>query len=318
MKQLIAKIVSNKGTRYQRLEISDAVFRVGRDWHNEIHVEDRFVDAAHLEVTIDENNKLFINDADSMNGTSIGRAYAFGEVIKLGDTKIIFYDPETELAPTVLRSGWISLTTRFNNKSAWIVSILLLALVLIAQDYLGKPQEFNFLKAAYDVGPALLGVLVITLVLGLISRLLRGENNFGPLLLLMCWGSIVTSITQFIVSVFRFNWQSIDSGELLSLVVSNGVLIVFLLALLSIISNLNHRARIVWSIAIGVTAFAVSQYQDYFKEDKDKWWSGTQTERITMPKTFLFRGTTSNEDYQIEVGKLFDAVDQEVEDLADG
>ncbi|MEM7360684.1 MAG: FHA domain-containing protein [Pseudomonadota bacterium] len=324
MKHCIVKIENGEGVRYQSVELGLEPIIVGRNWGADVVIEDRFVDPDHLQIFLNEDDEILIRDLGSINGTLLKRKrvkdqpinYEWTQPIRLGDSKISLMDAEADPEPTLLRSSWIGLLSKWNSPLTWFVSLAIVVLVQLGEKYLNSNQAFDIYKALYQVWPALVGVVVIALFFGLISRVLKGENNFGQLWILSCWMVIVTAMLNFFIKVIRFNWQDFDAGQLLTEL--NGTLLfaVFLFALLSLISNLRFRSRLgITMVTAGLVVFSLIA-TDSFTEEKNKWTSMTRTESSTLPSGFLLRDESTYQNYTTETDSLFDQVDEEVERLA--
>ena len=325
MKNCIVRINNNDGVQYHSVNLEQGPIVVGRDWNADVVLEDRFVDPQHLHISLADNGDVLLKDLGTVNGTLLKRrrigatpvSYKWGQALRVGDSKITIIDAEAQLEPTLLRSNWVGVLSNWSNPWMWVLSLALLTLVQVGEKYLNSNQAFDLYKALYQIWPSIAAVLCVTIFFGLLSRLLKGENNFGPLWILSCWSVIVTSVANFLVKVVRFNWQSLDAGQLLSDLNGSVIFVVFMFALLSVVTNLRTRSRLGVSVGIAGVILASSYSADFFKEERQKWRAGTQTEQSTLPKSFLVRGETEYQTYLQEVDGLFMEVDNEVERLAD-
>ncbi len=325
MKNCIVRIDNSHGVSYHTVNLEHGPVIVGRDWNADVVLEDRFVDPKHLQISLSENGEVLLEDLGSVNGTLLKRRrvgatpvdYKWGQLLRIGDSKITIIDGDAEVETTLLRSNWIGVLSKWSSPWMWGLSLALLTLVQVGEKYLNSRQAFDISKALYESWPAVVAVLVVTIIFGLFSRLLKGENNFGPLWILSCWSVIITSIANFLVKVIRFNWQSFDAGSLLTLFNASLIFAIFLFALLSVVTNLRTKSRMGISMGFAAVIMATSFAPDYFKEERQKWFAGTRTEQSTLPKSFLLRGETEYKTYLAEVESLFSESDDEVKRLAE-
>ena len=81
---------------------------IGRQTGNRIHIQDRQVSKNHCIITVDGNNRGFIEDLSSMNGTRVNNLLIkvktplySGDEIRVGNTLLLFEDNENEAAQMV-------------------------------------------------------------------------------------------------------------------------------------------------------------------------------------------------------------------------
>ena len=101
MKNVIVGIKDKEGTRTQRLNLADGSALIGRGWNNDIVIQDRFIDAEHLSLSLDVNGDLCVSDLSSTNGSMVAGkallndscALSLDDEVKLGDTCLLYTSP---------------------------------------------------------------------------------------------------------------------------------------------------------------------------------------------------------------------------------
>ena len=314
MKNVIVEIKGPDGKRTQKLDLNEHGISIGRGWGNDVVIQDRFVDAKHLHIHLDDNGGLCLSDLSSTNGSRVaGKLIAnqahvlqLGDEIKLGDTCLRLFDIDTPIAPAALRSKWFSAAELFTK---WPLLLLLTVIAFITQTLMNNsrsPQEVQ----ANDVLVLLFSLLIILLswsvILGFISKLLRGEGNFKALWGLACLAVIAVNIISAILLVVRFNLQDTSVSQWLSLGVFSGFSVWLLMGVFSYVSRASSTRKLLLSTILCLSVSALFAANLYLKEPRESWSSYTQTEATTLPPAYLFRSGVSLEQYQSEVNELFD------------
>lgn len=315
MKNLIVEISNREGVRIERISLDRGSLSIGRAWNSDLIIQDRFVDADHLSLSVNQNDQILITDLDSKNGsrltgkhlTSSASPYRLGDVLTIGDTRIKIFDAHASVEPAAVRSSWFLLAERFSSFKALLILTVLAILLQVGQIY-GRSAEPLKLE---DLIVSALGVLMLLLVwsllLGFIAKLLRGESNIKPLWILGCLAVIIASVVSLVLLVVRFNLQKISLGESVSIVVF-GLFSIWLLAgVFSYITHFQNRSKWLCSFLLVVSLYGISRSDEYLKEPHQVWTSSTKTEQATLPPVFLLRKGVSIDHYLGDVDALFDS-----------
>ena len=65
MRNLAVEISSKEGVRIERIRLDNDGLKIGRAWNSDIVVRDRFVDANHLGLSLDEDQQILVTDLDT-------------------------------------------------------------------------------------------------------------------------------------------------------------------------------------------------------------------------------------------------------------
>jgi pSer/pThr/pTyr-binding forkhead associated (FHA) protein len=80
----------------RKYPVNKKLFRIGRSEDNDLVIKDLSVSRHHAEITLDENDRAWIVDSDSTNGTTVNATKVArarleeGDVISLGNSKLIY------------------------------------------------------------------------------------------------------------------------------------------------------------------------------------------------------------------------------------
>jgi hypothetical protein len=106
------EVLDRRGRVRARQPILELPATIGRDYHNAVILDDRWVSAIHARLTRDADGRLILEDADSENGLfraggggSVRRVQVDGApVVRIGRTFLRIVDPTTPVPPA-LRYG---------------------------------------------------------------------------------------------------------------------------------------------------------------------------------------------------------------------
>ena len=314
MTDLIVKISDKSGDRFEKVNFLEKVFRIGRAWDNDLILQDKFVDPHHLAIQLDESKAVSINDLASKNGSVIGRKnlrgestlYSLGDTIRIGDTRLAFYDETAKIEPAALRSSWFLIGEKFNSFVP-LIALTLVALLLFNFD------NWFFSRESLTVGEGLTnsGALLIltggaSVLLGFLSKLIRGEFNFKKFWILSCFGIILLAILTLVVRLLRFNSADLQVGEFISTGIYGLLIIWFLFGVFTFSSYLSRASKWAWSTLIVIATFGLVQSNELLREEHENWDNDAHIENVTLPPAFLLRKAVSTDSYQQATDALFD------------
>jgi hypothetical protein len=171
-----------------RLRLDTLPLSVGRGYHNDLILDDPYVDAAHARLALDETGALVIEDLGSTNGTEIGDASLRagraslrpGTTVRLGRTTLRIRDAAEPVPAALLAaaSGEQGFGRWLPHTGAQLGVVALAAAVVALNSWLG-----TFERAAADS--------VFTLLL-------------GAAMLVMLWAGIWAVAGRVVVQRFAF------------------------------------------------------------------------------------------------------------------
>jgi len=287
MKNLIVEITNKEGIRIERICLTSNGISIGRAWDSDVIIQDRFVDADHLNLALSDDQQILISDLSSTNGTSL-----------VGKSESV--------AATSLRSTWFLLAERFSSFKALSLLTVLALMAQAALTYSGSTAPVKVESVIVNGFGGLLLLLAWSLLLGFIAKLLRGESNIKALWGLGSLAIIMANIISVVILISKFNLQDVSLGRSASIILF-GIFSVWLLAgVLSYTTSLGNRSKWLSSICVVLGLYAIVESDEYLKEPHQVWSSSTKTEQATLPPAFLLRKGVSITDYIQETNSLFE------------
>jgi len=314
MRSLIVEIANREGIRIQRAVLDDSGLSIGRAWNSDVIVQDRFVDADHLGLSLNEEQQILVTDFSTTNGSRLAgkhlngtaNAYRLGDVLTIGDTRLKIFDAHETVAPTALRSKWFLLAERFGTFKALLTLTVLALLAQVAQSYSRSTAPLKAEDIIFSGFGVLILVLVWSLLLGFVAKLFRGESNIKPLWVLACLGIVVANIIAFAVLITKFNMQDASLGSALSAAAFCAFSIWLLVGVFSYTTHFQSRSKWACSFFVVLGLYAISQSEEYLREPHQAWRASTETERATLPPAFLLRKGVSIDEYLLQTESLYD------------
>jgi len=318
MRNLIVEITGKEGLRIERIKLNSNGLSIGRAWNSDIIIQDRFVDPDHLRLSINQEQQILIDDISSTNGSRLAgkvlkgnsQVYRLGDILSIGDTRIVVFDADTAVAPAALRSRWFLLAERFSSIRALFVLTVLAVMTQVAQEYTRSSEQVKLESLVLAAFSLVLLLLVWSLVLGFIAKLIRGESNVKAFWALGSLAAVALNLVSLVLLVVRFNLQDVDLGEILSILLFGIFSVWLMVGVFSYTTHIQNRNKWLSSFFIVVSLYAIAQSDEYLKEPYQKWKSSTATEQATLPPVFLLRRGVSLDEYQLVADTLFhDPVD---------
>ncbi len=315
MRSLVAQITDKDGVRIQRFSLDQHGIRIGRSWNSDIIIQDRFVDAEHLNLSLSDEGKLLLEDLSSTNGSQLNgkslraaqKNYVLESDVRLGDTSIRFFDADVSVAPAALRSRWFVLAERFSSWSSLLALTIVATLVHTMVNELRNTEPVQLDVLLVSVAGVLALLLFWSLVLGFIAKLIRGESNARALWVLACLGVIVANVLTIAILVIRFNLQDHVIGQWISVLCFGAFAVWLLVGTFSYISSMSASRKWLVSLLVVFSAYGLMRSDDLLREPHQSWRSFTKTEAATLPPALLVRRGVSLDDYQSAAEDLFDA-----------
>jgi hypothetical protein len=314
MRTLVVLVNDKSGERMERITLKKSKPSViGRAWHSDVIVQDKFVEADHLSIQLNDEGLLEITDLNSTNGSTIAgkpvtstTGYRFGEVIRIGDTNLQIYDAADGVAPAAIRSSWFLLIDRFKGLQA-VVSLTLVALALhLASTWIFANEPVLLNDVVTIVVTAVVILVAWTLMMGFASKLLRGESNMRPFWVLGCLILCLLEVATLALALLRFNLQHGEVGQLLSMFTYSAIAILLLVGALSFATHMQRRSKWVFSTLLVLTIVGLFRSDEWLKPEHEKWSAQTQTENVTLPPAFLLREPVDLDHFEAESEHVFE------------
>ncbi|WP_339723306.1 FHA domain-containing protein [uncultured Paraglaciecola sp.] len=181
---IVLELLSRKNIPLKHYKFEQDYVCVGRDFNNDLRLDDPYVCPSHMLVAIDpESGKLIVNDCQSTNGIKVNNKFVrqatlnSHDVIKIGRTRLRIIDTKVPLAEAIPLSE-LEENLNWLNQSflAICLSFVCLSFLLLSK-YLGSVQEFNLIKAL----PSELGQLAVfciwPLCFAVLAKVVKKESH---------------------------------------------------------------------------------------------------------------------------------------------
>jgi hypothetical protein len=181
---IVLELLSRKDIPLKHYKFEQDFVCVGRDFNNDLRLDDPYVCPSHMLVAIDpETGKLIVNDCQSTNGIKVNNKFVrqatlnSHDVIKIGRTRLRIIDTKVPLAEAIPLSELEENLSWLNQSFLAIcLSIVCLSFLLLTK-YLGSVQEFNLIKAL----PSELGQLAVfslwPLSFAVLAKVVKKESH---------------------------------------------------------------------------------------------------------------------------------------------
>lgn len=318
----VAVVEKNAQQHIQKVSLtSDGPISVGRAWHNDIIISDEYIDASHLQVSIDLEGKITVRDLDTKNGTQFGKrsvtgkfAYAVGSRISIGDSTVTFYDVESEIVPAV-KHDTAHVAARKYSSIGWFIVASLAACV-------GLVAATNWLDTAEATSEALvsnllaftMSALIWSLLAGFIGKLFRHNTYLKLHWIFICAISVLYVVMSLVLSILRFNLDSELSETVFQYGLNAGIIVIMAYGTLSLSTRIGRRKKLVIASVLCILPVLASLITPMLAEDHDTWTSNAIVQRVDQPPAFFFRKPVTLEVHIQNTDALFTKLDAQVAD----
>jgi hypothetical protein len=181
---IVLELLSRKNIPLKHYKFEQDYVCVGRDFNNDLRLDDPYVCPSHMLVAIDpESGKLMVNDCQSTNGIKVNNKFVTQatlnshDVIKIGRTRLRIIDTKVPLVEAIPLSELEENLSWLNQSSLAICLSFVCLSFLLLSNYLGSVQEFNLIKAM----PSELGQLAVfcvwPLCFAIIAKVVKKESH---------------------------------------------------------------------------------------------------------------------------------------------
>jgi pSer/pThr/pTyr-binding forkhead associated (FHA) protein len=281
---LVVEVMQPDGTR-SRHQLNGAVLTLGRGLANDIVVDDPYVDAAHIRLSLASPGAVAIEDLGSVNGVIAGEermrglpiVARVGDVLRVGRTTLRIRDPNEPLPPALVDGTEATPSTRRRYATLARPSVAgLAALVAVSgaiafNAWLGSANRSSANDA---ISLALGSVILICVWAGLwsvVSRIVLHRSHFMSHLGVASAVLLASLVWNIGETWLQFFFPDNILATAPSIVVWLGLLAVLIALHLSLSSTLPRKRQwrvgaMVSVVIIGVTWLAALTKDDSFSD----------------------------------------------------
>ena len=309
------ELLSQKNIPLKHYKFEQDYVCVGRDFNNDLRLDDPYVCPSHMLVAIDpESSKLMVNDCQSTNGIKVNNKFVrqatlnSQDIIKIGRTRLRIIDTKIPLAEAMPLSE-LEEDLNWLNQSflAICLSFLCLGFLLLSK-YLGSVQEFNLIKAL----PSELGQLAVfclwPLSFAVLAKVVKKESHIVSQFSLM-W--IIVLFVNGLILLQKIAIFNIHPGAWfawLELVIFATVVVIFIwLSLFIALHQANKRRNI---IAISITLIILAPIYALGFLSADQFNPRPSYNPILLPPTYNITSAEQTDKFIDMANSLFTQVDK--------
>jgi len=301
------------GGKHPKFErIPDLPISIGRALDNDLIIDDPYVDPHHLRLELNSDHSGWIvSDLSSTNHTVKNRQnieitdVKSGDELLLGKTRIRVYSENHAVAPTLSLRDLEHWLLGF-DAIRWVVLLMTaLAGTVCLQMYLEstedaiKPDVY-----ATTVITILASVILVGGIWALISRIMKGEPRFTPLLNLTLVQSMVVLLLTLLLNVIFFNIPGTPGREILENIISLVLFVVYVYLGMVLTTRLGILPRILFC---GVILFGTLGFMAIAKYSKeDRFVRFPNYDAALYSPHFLVRSGASEEEFRSRLPALFE------------
>lgn len=303
---------------------------IGRGWDNHVVVDDAYIDASHLQFSLDEQGRFCVEDLATQNGTQINRHRVSGSTpcesgttIRFGDSTVTVFDENSPVMPALKRDLSHSFLNRFDSFSGLVFSLLIAAMALLFSNYVLSYMEATGEKNFSDILTLALFVGGWSLLAGFVGKLFRHETNIKLHIVHVCLLTAVSIMLIFVFDLIGFNFDSALIGAFASYAAICALITTFIYVTLTLCTRFSKTKRVAAASMMGFLIAAYTLVEPMLKEDHESWSYTPQDHQISQPPMLFFGQSTTLDEHIQTTDLLFVQLDREVrasasEDLEQG
>ncbi|MFT5841198.1 MAG: hypothetical protein ACI9UT_003712 [Flavobacteriales bacterium] len=312
---IVLELLSRKNIPIKHYKFEQDYVCVGRDFNNDLRLDDPYVCPSHMLVAIDpETGKLMVNDCQSTNGIKVNNQFVRQatlnslDVIKIGRTRLRIIDTKVPLSEAMPLSELEENLSWLNQSVVAIcLSFICLGFLLLSK-YLGSVQEFNLIKALSSELGQLAVFCLWPFSFAILAKVVKKESHmvsqFSLMWLMVLLANVLLSLQK--VAIFNihpeawFTWL-----ELLIFAMFVGGFI--WLSLFIAFHQTNHRRNI---IACSMTFTLLTPIYALGFLNTDEFSSRPSYNPILLPPSYNITSASQTEPFINHANRLFTQVDK--------
>jgi hypothetical protein len=245
----VIEIYSRAGRMLFRQRMPANSFTVGRGYNNDLLLDDPYVKSSHVHIKAKQNGDWSVVDADKPYQEAVVKS---GEELLVGKTRLKIFDQSYVVAPARNVNDFESKLIS-SGRLLTCVSFMLLAMLLQASEaYLSSASEVRWTNIFSEALIAGASFIVVAGFWALLSRLLRHEERFLPLLVLLLKVSIFMWLFDMVISLIGFNLNDPDAIFIVGALFVGLVTAYYIYACLVLVTLLSRRTQSIASLVAGI------------------------------------------------------------------
>ena len=245
----VIEIYSRAGRLLSRQRMPSDSFTVGRGYSNDLLLDDPYVKSEHMHIMANEYGDWRIVDVDIPYQEAVVKS---GEELLVGKTRLKIFDHSYAVAPARnvndFESSLIS-----SGRLVTCVGLMLLAMLLQAiEAYISSSSEVRWTIIFSEALIAGASFIIVAGFWALLSRLLRHEERFLSLLVLLLKVSVFMWLFDMLISLIGFNLNDPDVIFVIGALFAGFVTAYYIYACLVLVTLLSRRIQSIAALVAGI------------------------------------------------------------------
>lgn len=181
---IVLELLSRKNIPLKHFKFEQDYVNVGRDFNNDLRLDDPYVCPSHMLVAMDpESGLLMVNDCKSANGIKVNNKFVTQaklnpqDIIKVGRTRLRIIDTKAPLAEAIPLSE-LEENLSWLNRAPLAVALSLMCLgLMLALQFFSSVNEFNILKALPTELGQLAAFCLWPLCFAVLAKVVKKESH---------------------------------------------------------------------------------------------------------------------------------------------
>jgi pSer/pThr/pTyr-binding forkhead associated (FHA) protein len=312
---IVLELLSRKNIPLKHYKFEQDYVCVGRDFNNDLRLDDPYVCPSHMLVAIDpESGKLMVNDCQSTNGIKVNNKFVrqatlnSNDVIKIGRTRLRIIDTKVPLAEAMPLSELEENLSWLNQSFLAICLSLVYLSFLLLSKYLGSVQEFSFIKGLSSELGQLAVFCLWPLSFAILAKVVQKESHIISQFSLLWILVLLVNGLILLQKIAVFNIHPGSWITWLELVIFALVIGSFIwLSLFIAFHQSNHRRNI---IACSMTFAILGPIYALSFLNTDEFNSRPSYNPILLPPTYNITSASQTDKFIEQANNLFTQVDK--------
>lgn len=181
---IVVEVLARNHTVTQRHLFKQDTIKIGRAFDNDVHLDDPYVCAHHVDVSKVHNDGISIKDNHSVNGLKINGQPTHehqlqpNDVVTLGRSRVRIFCADSQIADTVRLSQLEEKMEWLSYRSTCLVLLLILAASLGFNSFFNTFTDVKSIALLQGVAKSLLLISFWPLIFIVIAKLNRKDSHF--------------------------------------------------------------------------------------------------------------------------------------------
>lgn len=312
---IVLELLSHKNIPLKHFKFDQDFVCVGRDFNNDLRLDDPYVSPSHMLVAIDpDTGQLMVDDCQSTNGIKVNNKFVShalltsNDIIKIGRTRLRIIDTKVPM-PLAMSLSELEENLSWLNKAtlALVLTFLCLTYSLIS-NYVNSIEEFKLINVLPSQLYQLAQISIWPLCIATLAKVVKKEShlinqiNLAFITTLLCY--LLLLLQKFII----FNIQPSAWFSWLELIIFSSIIICFTWLSLFIAFHQPIKRR---NLVTGILSFFIITpilVLGYLKDEEFN--SRPNYNPTLLAPTYNLTGTINTERFVNKSNTLFDRVDR--------